>query len=275
MCRWLAYSGTPIFLSQLLFEPENSLIDQSLHARESIATTNGDGFGIGWYDAQPHAGLFRDVLPAWNDENLLALSEQIRSGLFLAHVRASTGTSTARQNCHPFRYGRWLFMHNGQIGGYTMIRRQLEMLIEPDLYRHRVGTTDSEVMFYLALSLGLETDAELALRRMVGHIERLTKDAGVDTQGAAPLRISLVLSDGERLIPLRYSSDRQSPSMYIGLGGDALAEAGLDDAKDEQDILVLSEPLDDVGDNWRAVDDGCLLVASRGTMTSSVFTPEP
>ncbi len=223
MCRWLAYSGTPIFLSRLLFDPENSLIDQSLHARESIATTNGDGFGIGWYDAQPYPGVFRDVLPAWNDENLRAIAEQIRSSLFLAHVRASTGTSTARQNCHPFRHAEWLFMHNGQIGGYSAIRRQLEMLIAPEFYRYRLGTTDSEAMFYLALTHGLETDPEMALRRTVGSIEGLMTEAGTTD----PLRISLVLSDGQQLIALRYSSDQRSPSMYLGQGGEALAEAGL------------------------------------------------
>jgi len=269
MCRWLAYSGAPIFLSQLLFVPENSLIDQSLHARESISTTNGDGFGIGWYDAQPHPGVFRDVLPAWNDENLRALAEQIRSGLFLAHVRASTGTSTARQNCHPFRHGPWLFMHNGQIGGYGAIRRALEMLIDPNLYRQRTGTTDSEAMFYLALSLGLETDAEAALARMVGQVENLMADAGE----TAPLRISLLVSDGRRLFALRYSSDGQSPSMYLGLGGAALAEAGLGGAADGQDILVLSAPLDDVGDNWRRVAEGSILIADRGAVEERVFRP--
>jgi len=270
MCRWLAYSGAPIFLSRLLFEPKNSLIDQSLHARESIATTNGDGFGIGWYDALPHPGVFRDVLPAWNDENLRAIAEQIRSGLFLAHVRASTGTSTARQNCHPFRHAEWLFMHNGQIGGYLAIRRQLEMLIAPDLYGNRLGTTDSEAMFYLALSYGLENDPEFALRRMVGSIEGLMMEAGITD----PLRISLVLSDGQRLIALRYSSDQHSPSMYIGLGGEALAEAGLKDVGDGPNVLVLSEPLDDVSDNWRSVEDSSVLIADQNGISVHPFAPE-
>ncbi len=270
MCRWLAYLGAPIFLSRLLFEPENSLIDQSLHARESVATTNGDGFGIGWYDARPHPGVFRDVLPAWNDENLRAIAEQIRSGLFLAHVRASTGTSTARQNCHPFRHDGWLFMHNGQIGGYGAIRRKLEMLIAPELYRHRLGTTDSEAMFYLALTHGLENDPELALRRTIGTIKGLMIEAGITD----PLRISLVLSDGQRLIALRYSSDRRSPSMYLGLGGKALAEAGLNDVGDGSNVLVLSEPLDDVSDSWRKVEDSSLLIADRGGVSAHPFAPE-
>src|SRR3954466_146552 len=49
MCRWMAYSGEPILADALLFQPEHSIIDQSLHARMGGFTTNGDGFGIGWY----------------------------------------------------------------------------------------------------------------------------------------------------------------------------------------------------------------------------------
>jgi len=134
MCRWLTYCGDPIYLDKVLFEPRNSLISQSLRARHSHVTTNGDGFGIGWYGERPTPGVYRDILPAWNDQNLKSLAHQIRSGLFLAHVRASTGTATSRANCHPFAHGKWLFMHNGQIGGYERIRRRLEGMI-PHGYR--------------------------------------------------------------------------------------------------------------------------------------------
>ena len=48
MCRWLAYTGNPVYLDELLFEPEHSLIDQSLSASRSKSTTNGDGFGVEW-----------------------------------------------------------------------------------------------------------------------------------------------------------------------------------------------------------------------------------
>ena len=95
MCRWLAYSGTPIPLEDLLFKPENSLIRQSLAASESIVPTNGD---------RSFPGIYRDTMPAWNDSNLLSLSQQIHARSFFAHVRASTGTTTSRDNCHPFRH---------------------------------------------------------------------------------------------------------------------------------------------------------------------------
>src|SRR3712207_7406098 len=112
MCRWLAYSGSPILLEELLYKPDHSLIDQSLHARMGVETTNGDGFGVGWYSARDRSrpGRYRNVNPAWNDANLRDLAQHIESPLFLAHIRATTGTPVQQTNCHPFRHGRWLFV---------------------------------------------------------------------------------------------------------------------------------------------------------------------
>ena len=134
MCRFLAYSGEPVFLSDLVCAPTHSLVHQSLHADEGKTETNGDGFGIGWYGERPEPGVYRDISPAWSDENLVNLCGQVRARTFFAHVRAATGTATARANCHPFAHGRHLFMHNGQIGGYCRIKRRLEALIPDDLY---------------------------------------------------------------------------------------------------------------------------------------------
>ncbi|MFT5489563.1 MAG: putative glutamine amidotransferase, partial [Alphaproteobacteria bacterium] len=130
----MAYSGAPIFLDTVLFEAENSLVNQSLNARWSQVVTNGDGFGIGWYGERGKPGLYRDVLPAWNDENLREVAEQVQSGLFFAHVRAATGESaTARQNCHPFRHDEWMFMHNGAIADFPLLRRELDLAIPEGL----------------------------------------------------------------------------------------------------------------------------------------------
>ena len=73
MCRWLAYTGAPVLLTDVLYTPVHSLIDQSLHSRLGTETTNGDGFGVGWYDAAPAPGVFRSIEPAWNDQNLREL----------------------------------------------------------------------------------------------------------------------------------------------------------------------------------------------------------
>ncbi|KJY25830.1 class II glutamine amidotransferase, partial [Streptomyces katrae] len=105
MCRWLAYSGSPLLLDAVLYRPEHSLINQSLRARLGVETTNGDGFGVGWYspDGDGTPAVFRDTAPAWNNRNLRELAAHVRSPLFFAHVRASTGSAVQQTNCHPFR----------------------------------------------------------------------------------------------------------------------------------------------------------------------------
>ena len=63
MCRWLAYKGGPILMSELLIKPKDNLIHQSIHAKAMRIPTNGDGYGLGWYDKQPYPGLFRSIRP--------------------------------------------------------------------------------------------------------------------------------------------------------------------------------------------------------------------
>ena len=139
MCRWAAYLGRDVFLEDIVTAPCHSLIAQSHCAQEAKSPTNGDGFGLAWYGDRPEPGLYRDILPAWSDPNLISLCRQIRSGLFLAHIRASTGGATSRANCHPFVSGRWSFIHNGQIGGFERIRRSLENTIADRTLRPETG----------------------------------------------------------------------------------------------------------------------------------------
>lgn len=270
MCRWLAYSGSAIPMATLLFQPSNSLIRQSLSAQRSIVPTNGDGFGLGWYGELPAPGLFRDTMPAWNDANLRSLSEQIRSHLFFAHVRASTGTATTRLNCHPFRHGPWLFMHNGKIGEYGRIRRELEQLLPLDFYNHREGSTDSEVFFLLALANGLAADPVRALAVTVGQIEEIMTANRV----AEPLRITAAASDGKRIVALRHSSDRQSPTLFFGSGKEiAVLDGECRFTHGRGSVLVLSEPLDAVSDYWIEVPESHALVAEDGLVELRAFAP--
>ena len=215
MCRWIAYSGPPIFPEDLIVRPENSLIRQSLDARYALTPTNADGCGFGWYGERRVPGLFRDVLPAWNDQNLLGIVRQVRTPLFFAHVRAATYGPIQRSNCHPFGHDNWLFMHNGQIGGFEQVRRDLDSRVDPAYYNVRQGTTDSEVFFLLLLTHGLLEDAEGAFRRSVGDVEAAMAAAGVD----APLRLTAAASDGETIHAVRYASDDRAPSLFVGHSG--------------------------------------------------------
>ncbi|MBV8158850.1 MAG: class II glutamine amidotransferase, partial [Dyella sp.] len=181
MCRWLAYSGNPIQMETVLFRAQHSLIDQSLHSRLGHTTTNGDGFGIGWYGPESEPPFrYRCVQPAWNDANLREAARAIRSQLFMAHIRAATETPAQETNCHPFRHGRWLFVHNGLIRDFQAVRRELMLAIAPELFSSIEGSTDSEIMFMLALTFGLEQEPRQALERMVGLVEEVGRRHGVE-----------------------------------------------------------------------------------------------
>lgn len=256
MCRWVAYCGEPVFLEEFVSRPCQSLVAQSRQCREAKVEVNADGFGIGWYGERTRPGIFRDIRPAWNDENLISIAHQIRSRLFFAHVRASTGTATTRANCHPFAVDTHLFMHNGQIGGWDRLRRRLEMAIPEELFHHRSGTTDSEALFLLALGEGLAEDAPGALRRVLARVEAEMRSAGI----TEALRFTAVVSAGDDLIAVRYASDSQPPTLYTKRCGDA-------------GILLVSEPLDDVRQGWAAVPAQSLVHVRRGSVTVVPFSP--
>ena len=92
MCRWVGYLGSSIAPRELLHDPQRSLIEQSRRHAPNMEIPNGDGTGLGWYEHCAEPALFRSITPAWGDENLLELATEIRTRLFLAHVRAGTGT---------------------------------------------------------------------------------------------------------------------------------------------------------------------------------------
>ena len=180
MCRWLAYSGSPITIEDLLYKPEHSLIDQSLHSKLGAETTNGDGFGIGWYGAPETPGVYHSIEPAWNDRNLRDLAAHIESPLVFAHVRAAIGSVVQETNCHPFRYGRWLFMHNGSIGDFHQVKRDLVLAIDPSLYPSIEGSSYTEIFFFLALTFGLQDDPPAAVEAAVGLIEDVGRKHSVE-----------------------------------------------------------------------------------------------
>lgn len=257
MCRWAAYLGEPVFLEDIVAAPRHSLIAQSHHALEAKTATNGDGFGIAWYGERPEPGRYRDVLPAWSDCNLRSLCRQIRSGLFLAHVRASTGGATSRDNCHPFVSGRWSFMHNGQIGGFERLRRPLEEALPDPLYGELSGTTDSELFFLLMLAHGLENDPQGAAERAAGRVIEASLAAGIEPA----LKLTAAFSDGERLYAVRFSTLGSAPTLYAGA------------FRGETGRCLVSEPFDRDEPNWQAVPPGSFVAMTRDSTLVRPFEP--
>jgi predicted glutamine amidotransferase len=257
MCRWAAYLGEEVFLEDIVTAPCHSLIAQSHCAMEAKSPTNGDGFGLAWYGSRPEPGLYRDILPAWSDPNLKSLARQIRSGLFLAHVRASTGTATSRANCHPFVAGRWSFMHNGQIGGFDRLRRGLENSLPDELYHQRHGTTDSELFFLMMLDEGLERDAQGAVERAAARVLHAARYTGI----APSLKLTGAFSDGEALHAVRFASEGVAPTLYM--------------AETAGGRCIVSEPFDREGSAWHAVPPSSFVTITRTAVTMRPFAPEP
>jgi len=210
MCRWMAWHGQPAVIEELLFNSPHGLIDQSLHSRLGAETTNGDGFGLGWYGVGDDPGVFHSVEPAWGNANLRHLAAHIASPLFMAHVRATSGGAIQETNCHPFRHGRWLFVHNGLVNEFGTIRRDLMMEIDPSLFGAIEGSTDSEILFHLALTFGLEDDPLGALERTLGLVEERAATHGIPNA----LQASIGVSDGERLWAVRYATDATPRTLF-------------------------------------------------------------
>ena len=273
MCRWLAYSGSPIPLAELLVQREHSLIDQRRRSRLGATTTNGDGFGVGWYGDAETPRLFHSTHPAWNDRNLRELASGVRSPLFFAHVRASTGGAIQQTNTHPFRYGRWLWMHNGLIREFQRVKRELVLAVDDALFPFIEGTTDSEIMFYLALTFGLESEPVAAVERMVGFVEDTGHKYGVEL----PIQMTVATTDGRRVWVYRYSSEGASRSLFFTTRMATLRAlypkseelAGLSD----ETRVIVSEPLGDMPGVWNEVPESHVGIIQPGADALEPFAP--
>jgi predicted glutamine amidotransferase len=274
MCRWLAYSGSPVLIEELLYKPEHSLIDQSRHARLGVETTNGDGFGVGWYEPDTEApAVFRSIEPAWNDRNLREVASHVRSPLFLSHIRASTGTAVQQTNCHPFRYGKWLWVHNGLVRDFHLVKRDLSLAVDESLYPYIEGSADSETLFYLALTFGLEDDPPAAVERMVGFVEDVGRRRGIEH----PIQMTIGTSDGKSVWAFRYSSERDSRTLYYSTDVRTVRKLHpelevLQVVSDETRIIV-SEPLGGLTEAWNEVPESSYGVVQDGEDELRPFRP--
>ena len=273
MCRWMAYSGDPVRAEDLLFRPVHSLIDQSMHSRLGATTTNGDGFGVGWYGARDTPGVFHSTEPAWNDRNLRDLAAHVESPMVLAHIRASSGSPVQQTNCHPFRQGRWLWMHNGYVGDFPSVKRDLALAVDPARFSAIEGSTDSELLFFLALTFGLEQDPPTAVARAVGLVEAVGRHRGVEH----PIQMTVVTTDGAGMWAFRYSSEGRSRSLFHSTDVSTLRhqfpENPVLHRLSDDTRLVVSEPLGDLRGAWREVPESTCVVIAGGHEELRPFSP--
>jgi predicted glutamine amidotransferase len=273
MCRWLAYSGSPVLLEDLLYRPEHSLIAQSMHSTLGAETTNGDGFGVGWYGTRDIPGVFRSTEPAWNDRNLHELAGQVTSPRVFAHIRAAIGSPVQQTNCHPFRHGRWLWMHNGYIDGFQVMKRDLALAVDPSRFAEIEGSTDTEILLFLALTYGLEEDPPSAVARAVGLVEETARRHGI----TFPVQMTVATTDGETTWAFRYSTEGRSRTLYHNTDVSTLRQQHPDNPMlrelSDDARLVVSEPLGSLRGAWREVPESSCVTVRHGTEEVVPFSP--
>lgn len=208
------------------------------------------------------------------DANLRDLAGHIESPLFLAHVRATSGTAVQQTNCHPYRHGRWLFVHNGLINDFHAVRRELMLAVDPALFANIQGSTDSELLFHLALTYGLEEDPLAALERAIGVVEAVAEGHGIEHA----VQASIGMSDGESLWAVRYSTEGNSRTLFASADAHALKQLHPENPRfqllRDEDRIVVSEPLIDLPGAWHELpESSALVVLPGGALEHRAFHP--
>lgn len=271
MCRLVAYLGHPVLLDQVLVKPINSIVMQSLHARESIVPTNGDGFGVGWYapDIDDTPALFTSISPAWNNQNLLSLTTKIKSPAFFAHVRAASSGGVTQYNCHPFVFKNLMMMHNGEIGEFIKIKRHLRRELDDDIYNWIKGETDSEHLFALFLQLAKKHDLTKVhvmanvLEDTFKELAHLTKKFSINEAS----HFNVCLTNGQHIVASRFCTNPTvvPETMHYALGTHFLAKDGgyhmLEPFNTKPGCaLIVSEKLTNFDAEWHEVPANHLIL---------------
>ena len=276
MCRFMMYQGPPILIDQLLMHTSNSLIEQSKSAKKRRDPVNGDGFGIGWYPthSDPEPGTFVSVDPAWSSRNLQQISAKVITQHFFAHIRdASEGMQVSQANCHPFQWGRFLWMHNGILAEFTQFKRSLINLLSDRAYHHIKGNTDSEHAFALFLDqIQFNEEAtpeqmKQAMLKTLSIIKSLQQAAEVQSVA----HINFVVSNGNTSLTTRYAShlEAQPPSLFYTQGKLICHQNKwrVKPSTQENDaVIIASEPLTETKEDWIKVDRHQLLLMHQNEL---------
>lgn len=246
MCRLLAYQGETNYLSDHIFEPEHSLIEQSHHATKGKMSVNADGYGLAWQSEKADPVVFKDTMPAWGCDNLHDIAYHTKSPTFIAHVRASTSAPVSRLNCHPFKQDGWVFAHNGQINQYELLQRKIENALSDDSYHAKKGQTDSEVIFLGLLDHGFDADPVSATQNYIKYIEGLAAKQNIKK----PMVLTAALFKDDKLVMIKYASKgRPAPSLFK--------------RQCSNGICFASEPYANDG-TWSKVTDNSITIAIKG-----------
>lgn len=283
MCRFMIYKGRePMVLSDLLTKPAHSIINQSFDSRLRIDMRNpinGDGFGVGYYSLKNQPCIFKAITPAWNNVNLNNLSMCTESHLVFGHVRASTQGVLAETNCHPFSFGKIMFMHNGGILSFDSIKKKLINHLDDQFFLYIQGSTDSECCFALFLDTLLKmgynpsdnstTFTHTILRQALLTTIELIKNWQTQITNE-PSLMNFAVTDGELIVISRYITSKtdEAASLHFSTGSKFFEyEPGLfkmERLNRSQDVIfVASEPLTFERGDWICVPTNSTITITK------------
>ena len=260
-------------MDKFLFQPKNSLINQSFHAQEIDEPLNGDGFGVGWYHKEiaQDPAVFVSIYPAWNNRNLRYMAPRIMSDCLVAHVRAASEGDVSESNCHPFHFKNFLMAHNGGIENFSRIKRSIHAKLSDQLFHWIQGQTDSEQLFALILDNLMKKDRidadtiSQSFEEAISFLLEVMHEQKIDD----PAYLNMVMTDGERLVALRYTSDKTAKplTLYYSEGSRYECQEGVCQmipAKEgEKSVMVVSEKLTDIVDDWRMIPENNFILVYK------------
>lgn len=283
MCRFMIFKGKdPMVLEDLLTKPAHSIINQSFDSRLRLDMhnpVNGDGFGVGYYSTANQPCIFKAITPAWNNVNLNNLSMCTESHLVFGHVRASTQGVLAETNCHPFSFGKVMFMHNGGILSFNKMKKKLINRLEDQFFELIQGSTDSECCFVLYIDtlykMGYDAsdkktvfthqvlrEALLTTIELIKHWQMAITDE--------PSLMNFAVTDGQLVVISRYITSKtdEAASLHFSTGSRFFEyETGLfkmERLDRSQDVIfVASEPLTFERNDWISVPTNTTITISK------------
>lgn len=236
MCRHLGYLGPPVPLAELLLDPAHSLLEQSWAPNDMRGggTVNADGFGAGWFRADGTTGAYRNGAAMWTDTSFPALARDVRASAVVAAVRsATTGMPVGPELCAPMTDGRWLFSHNGKVGGWPDSLAKLAGRLDPAELLTAQPTDSAVLWALLRRRLADGDEPETAMAELVREVHAAAPDS----------RLNLLLGDGNRIVATTWTH-----SLWV--------------CREPDSVTIASEPFGRSDRTpWVEIPDRCLVVA--------------
>ena len=211
--------------------------------------------------------FFKEVSPAWNNPNLADITRVTKSSCILAHVRAATiGGAISRNNCHPYTWNEYAFMHNGTVNGFSGIRRALQQQLSDESFNMIQGSTDTEHLFALYVDeIKWTNDPSMAqiadaLETTIQKLAQIKQDMNIDQ----PSSLNLLVTNGKSMVACRYATPGSpTDTLYYHSGASYSCEQGEPTMTEcehaESSVLIASEPLNK-DDSWQSITERSLIM---------------